>query len=363
MSRRDRKPVVLPLGREASAWVRAGGPQANSDWLYRAMARWQSMWFERNLALQRQIAPKAPCRPDPVFVLGLWRSGTTHLHNLLAGCPGMISPSTSQCMNPASLWLRAQPGTEKTVKRPMDGMAISSVSPQEDEFALLALGVPSVYRGFLDPRRLPELARWLDPESWSVSQPEGWAARWIEFLTGISDDPNRRLVLKSPGHTFRIDALPGLFPKAAYIWLVRDPAETFLSNRKMWSAMFQRYALWPPDASVLDSFLCQALDYAGKCLQRATSMLPRDRLVVIHYKELTASTLASLEQVNRRLSLGNWEDMRPSIEPAVAAQAGYRADSYDTQSLPGSVVQASERLRSIQNDAVSTHGIQAFVNP
>jgi omega-hydroxy-beta-dihydromenaquinone-9 sulfotransferase len=361
-SRRDRPPVVLPLGRDALSWVRSGGPQGRGGWPQRIMSRWQCLWFERNLALQRLMPPERTRIPDPVFILGLWRSGTTYLHDLLGGCPGMFSPSTSQCLNPASFRLRPQVGAGKSVRRPMDGMAISTLSPQEDEFALLALGVPSVYRGFLDPRRLAELTRWLNPDNWTPTQPDGWAAKWTEFLAGVADGREGRIVLKSPGHTFRLGALQGLFPNAAYIWLVRDAPETFLSNRKMWLAMFDRYALWGHEPPVLDSFLSRALEHAAECIRRAVNLIPADRLAVVHFEQLTRSTLETLERLTRRLSLGSWEVMRPSLESAVAARSGHRPESYDKGSLPSLANGPAARLHSAQLAALSSHGIDLKAN-
>jgi omega-hydroxy-beta-dihydromenaquinone-9 sulfotransferase len=356
-TRANKQPAVLPLGREAYSWVRLGGSPANSDWLRRALSRWQSQWFERNLSLQRMLSPEGPLRADPLFVLGLWRSGTTFLHDLLGGCPGLLSPTTSQCLNPASFRLRPAPAAEKSVKRPMDGLTIDTLSPQEDEFALLALGVPSVYRGFIDPRRLPELTQWLDPGSWSADKPAGWAALWMEFLRGVNEAGTGRLVLKSPGHTFRVSALPGIFPNAAHIWLTRDPIDTFLSNRKMWLAMTGRYALWDADPRVLDGFLAGAFEQAASCLRRAVALFPRDRLAVVHFEQLTRSTLRTLEGVNQRLSFGDWGGMQPYLARAVAGKEGYRAESYDRRGLPGEVVKAAEALDAAQAEAIASHGI------
>lgn len=351
------QPAVLPLGREALSWVRMGGRPERGGWPQRFMARWQCLWFERNLALQRLLPPPPPPPPDPVFILGLWRSGTTYLHDLLGACPGMLSPTTSQCLNPASFRLRPAPGGERSVTRPMDGLSIDTLSPQEDEFALLALGVPSVYRGFIDPRRLPELARWLDPGSWTAAQPPGWAGRWSEFLAGVGDGRGGRLVLKSPGHTFRVGALPRIFPDAAYIWLVRDPHDTLLSNRKMWLAMIDRYALWACDPSALDAFLAAAMEHAADCLRRSALLFPRNRLAVLRFDQLTGSTLDSLERLNQRLALGTWKEMQPALAAIAGARAGHRPDSYGRGALPDACIRAAERLQAAQADALSSHGI------
>ena len=69
------------------------------------------------------------------------------------------------------------------MQRPMDQVTIRADSPQEDEFALTAMGVPSVYRGFLDPRRLPELKSLLDPIFWAEADPS-WLKKLEDFWPG-----------------------------------------------------------------------------------------------------------------------------------------------------------------------------------
>src|SRR4029078_9519508 len=185
-------------------------------------------------------------------------SGTTLLHGLLGTLGTVLYPATWQCMNASAFRLRRPPQSGRTVRRPMDDVSVDAFSPQEDEFALLALGVPSVYRGFFDPRRLDELAQWLEPDAWTADRPAGWLERWLEFLAGVSGVAARapsRLLLKSPNHVFRIRALQKAFPNAAYISLVRDATVIFASNREMWTAMFERYALWHWEQRRLDLFL------------------------------------------------------------------------------------------------------------
>jgi hypothetical protein len=321
------------------------------------MQRWQNLWFDRNLGLQNCLPLDPELQLDPLFILGLWRSGTTSLHDLLGACPGMLHPATWQCMSPASFRLQQPPTRGNAVRRPMDGLMIDNLSPQEDEFALLALGVPTVYRGFLDPRRLPELTQWLNPDAWTADQPPGWVATWRQFLTGVVAGRCGRLVVKSPNHSFRIRALAQLFPRAAYVWLVRDPADTFFSNRKMWLTMFDRYAIWPWDPSVLDNFLCRAFEKAAECLQLATAQLPRDRCVVVNFDELTKAPVATLDRINDRLHLGNREDIHTSAGFVAAAKAGYRAETYSGRDVPQPTRQAISQLHAAQETAMESHGL------
>lgn len=351
------QPVVIPLGRTAREWVRQGGQPSRTAWVHGLMLRWQGYWFDRNVSLQRQLPEPPPLRTDPLFILGLWRSGTTYLHDLLGVCPGLQSPATWQCMNPSTSRLCSSPVVGRAIQRPMDTMTIDAFSPQEDEFALLALGVPSVYRGFFDPRRLPELSRWLEPDAWTQMQPEGWLNTWLEFLSGITNDRSGRLVLKSPSHSFRITALTEAFPQASYVWLVRDPVATFHSNRKMWLAMLERYALWHWDVSILDAFLVHAFESAAQCLYRATRLVGKDRLIIVKFDDLTGATINSLQRLNLRLGIGSWQELEPPLVRIAAGRSGYRPDTSYRGQLRPAVLQATNVLRAAQLDALSSHGL------
>lgn len=353
----NNRPTVFPLGAAALGWLRQGGRPTRAGWAQRILYGWRGWWFERNLSLQRYLNPASPVPEDPVFILGMWRSGTTFMHDLLGACPEMICPATWQCMSPDSFRLSMPPVRTKTQTRPMDGFTIDALSPQEDEFALLALGVPSVYRGFLDPRRLPELACWLDPEAWSKDSPVCWMDAWQEFLAGVANGSACRLLLKSPNHAFRIRALTDAFPAASFIWLVRDPEEVFFSNRKMWIAMFKQYALWEWDTGVLDDFLRQALEATAKCLTQAATTLQPDRLVVVDFRQLTQDPVQSLCSINSRLTLGEWGKMERAVRRVAESKSDYRRETYLGQEIPLGLISAVEQLKAVQDMALSSHGI------
>ena len=92
---------------------------------------------------ERVLLPRLLRRPvpDPIFVVGTHRSGTTHLHNLLALDPQFVAPRNYQVLNPVGFlfsgWLWAPLLTLILPrKRPMDNMDFSLFTAQEEEFAL-----------------------------------------------------------------------------------------------------------------------------------------------------------------------------------------------------------------------------------
>jgi len=317
--------------------------------------RWRCHWFERNLALQRQLFPPQPLKVAPLFILGFWRSGTTYLHELIASGSHVKAPATWQCMNPSSFRLRAPPARRLYVQRPMDSAQIDTLSPQEDEFALLALGVPSVYRGFLDPRRLADLARWLDPRSWTANEPMGWLQTWQRFLEDVAAGDGTRLVLKSPGHTFRCRALGEAYPESKYMWLVRDPVDTYFSNQKMWTAMFERYGLWKWEPEMLDEFLSIGLEMAAECLAYSVEALSSEQIVVVDFEKLTRLPVDTVEWACCRLGLEK-PDRQRCTQIATSGSAR-RADTYGGYRLPDRIVAAARKARQLQQIALERRGI------
>lgn len=303
-------------------WTLAGGRSARGPFAWRTHLRWQAWWFAR---LQRAQAARLPGpRPqrDPIFVLGLWRSGTTLLHEWLAALPGHASPATWQCFRPASFVLTGAPrDLDAQLPRPMDGGTIRIGAPQEDEFALLLQGAPSLYRGFIDPRRLDALVgEVLDGDAHAGLQ------EWLQFLAGVeAQAAGRRLVLKSPNHSFRVRALAAAFPAAHFVWIGRPAAAVWRSNLKMWRAMFDAYALWPCAPGALEGFLAQCVQrYIGQ-LQWALAALPGQRVQWVEFDALYGDAPALLHRLWNGFGADQALD-NAALEHALAAQAAQPPD-------------------------------------
>ena len=234
--------------------------------------------------------PRGELPSDPVLIVGLWRSGTTVLHELVSACGGWVTPQTWQCFNPSTCFLTGAPA-QAAVRRPMDQGVIASQGPQEDEFALLLLGEPSIYRGLIDPRRLLECGA----ASWSGGG--GDLGRWQEFVRGIAAGAGRRLLLKSPGHTFRIPALRRLFPHARFIWIGRHPGEVLASNVRMWTAMTRVYGLWDCPQEILARFLREAMRACGSVLEQCVAEMTREQLLWVDFEALQTDPERVLRQI------------------------------------------------------------------
>ena len=320
-------PQPLFGGRALTDWVFAGGLPQRRIPGYRWRANWQAWWFERHWhAAETRLAP-LPLPADPVFIMGLWRSGTTALHELVRAASGWPTPFTWQCFNPSICFLTEPPRADASATRPMDAGRIAALGAQEDEFALLLLGEPSVYRGLIDPRRLRSCGQQL----WQ--QREGGLTRWQHFVRGIAASHEARVLLKSPNHSFRLPLLCRLFPRAQFVWIGRNISEVLASNVRMWRAMCEHYALWECPTEQLEGFLDDMVQACVAVLEWCLESLSRERLLWVDFESLCAdprSTLMAVARFTARSSsdasaFAHWESAIDRALQTVPVHFGQRS--------------------------------------
>ncbi len=349
--------VIHPISRKTWQWVKAQKSLSRLQPKLRFSYAWNAWWFDHNFEMQRRLHPPGVVQP-PLFVLGLWRSGTTFVHDLLAQAPFLTVPKTWQCMNPSVFLLAGPPSNIKTVRRPMDRMFVDTYSPQEDEFALLAMGVNSAYRAFLVPSTILDLQDTLNPEYWLMESQ--WIEPWKDFLAWVgSERPGSRLTLKSPNHTFRLKAISDSFPEANYLWMCRNPEEMLASNFKMWTTMMQRHGMTEIDCALVEQFLQKAISSAADTLIWATKQFSKKQMVVLDFEQLTKQPLYSMEQLIERLTLGSWEQCRETMAQQAVRASSLKPDTYKTLDISRATLDALDKLRVAQNFAINSHGIPA----
>lgn len=342
-------------------WLRADAPAWQAQPLaQRVASAWAAAWGSLNARLSRAVSQQQgrALPDDPVLVLGPWRSGTTVMHELLAAASGARTPLTWQCMNACAFQLGQPPRADAGASpRPMDGLEVRADSPQEDEFALLSLGVASSYRAFLMPHRIGELVSTLDAQHWLADA--DWLPAWESFLRGVmagAPAPDCPLLLKSPNHSFRLAAIVRRFPRARVAWMARRGADVAHSNRKMWSAMFQRYGMTAADPQALDGFLAASLHAAAAALEWADAQLPPSQCVVVRHEDLLRAPAATVGAVCERLALPRSVDASALLQ-AIELTARGRIERYDT-ALPADLAAAAERLDAAQAAVAARRAIE-----
>ncbi len=281
----------------------------------------------------RQVA-RTEIREPPIFIQGFARSGTTHLHNLLAHdpCLGYVSTFHATAA-PFFLisrgWLDRLIAGRLPAKRPMDNVAVSLDLPQEEELALAAASRLSSVHHISFPGRAREIVAKMGAMRLTEAEMREWTDSYLHVLrkaTLASD--GRRLVLKTPANLGRTDHLLRLFPSAKFVFVVRNPYVVFSSTMKLYRTVIPMYRLQDVDWDVIEASVFSNYVDMTRRYMRDRASIPRGNLIEVQFEDIEADALGVLERIYLALGLPGWERARKPVAEYLGTLSGYRKNRY-----------------------------------
>jgi hypothetical protein len=282
---------------------------------------------------------------EPVFVLGVPRSGTTHLHRVLARDPQYTTFSTWECLFAPSVterrilmgvgWLDTRLGRplhrllgalERRAFGRLDQVhAMGLGDPEEDYFALMP-----VLACFILVLPFPT-----DPYLWRMGtfdrdMPDDERARIMAFYRRCLQrhlyvhGPEKRLLSKNAAFAPLAGSLREAFPDARFIVCLRAPTETLPSQLSSLESGIRFFGV----LDVVPDFherLARQLGFYYENLERALDDLPEDRCTWVTMSALKVDLVMTLETVYARLGLLLEGPFRACLTEEAALSRGYRS--------------------------------------
>jgi hypothetical protein len=286
-------------------------------------------------ALYHRKIAETEIEQDPVFILGHWRTGTTWLHELLVLDPRHTSPTTYECFGSSHFLL-----SERFIKwwldylmprrRPMDNVAVGLDRPQEDEFAFCGLGVPSPYLDWAFANRPPQHQDYLDLRNITPEAREKWKQAFLWFLKSVAcKNPDKRIILKSPTHTYRVRTILEIFPQARFVYLVRDPFVVFPSTVNTWKRLTRYHGAQLPKHRDLDRQVFERFERMFEVFEEDRQLIEPGHLCELRYEDLARDPMAEVQAVYERLALGDFTPVREPLEKYLASLSDYKKNRYE----------------------------------
>ncbi len=288
-----------------------------------------SMWARLEESKYGRQIDAVQVRP-PVFVLGHYRSGTTHLHNLLSLDPQFAFPTLLQTLYPHTFLTSGAmiaPAMKSLMlpNRPQDNMTQGVDSPAEDEFALCVATSLSPYMRWAFPRSTVDYESYLTFRSVPNEELHRWKAAFVRFLKKLTLVSDRPLLLKSPPHTARIRLLLELFPDARFVHIHRHPYTVFQSQRHLWKTgppywqLERPAARQPIDDRIIDTYSAM---YGAFFEER--DMIPAGRLCEVAFEAVERDPVREIEKIYQALGLSGFPSVLTSLEAYVGSISGYQ---------------------------------------
>ena len=285
------------------------------------------------------MARVPPLAHPPIFVLGHWRSGTTHLHNLMTCDPGLgwVTRALAfavACSCTLPFWLAMlRPLRGPNRQRPQDHVKIFPEAPAEEEHAMAVMSHCCFLHWYSFPQDAQYLwHRYATLDALSPRELAHWERRYVEVLRKASwRAGGRRLVLKSPINMGRIPHLLRLFPEARFIHIVRNPHTLYPSLMKFHRVTLENNRMTECES---DRMRREAedryVDIMKKYLQDR-DLIASDRLVEVRYEDLEQDPLPQLERIYAHLDLPGLERggrARARVAAYAESLKGYQKNAY-----------------------------------
>lgn len=261
----------------------------------------------------------------PLVIAGLPRTGTTHLHSLLAADPALRSLPYWEAQEPLPA-----PGEEGTIepRRQRTGDALNISNTLMPYFTLMhemtidhihediGLMVQDFSSGFFTT--LTHLPRWSDYLRDHDQTPGYQFLRMMLQVLQHQDGYHRRWVLKSPQHLEQFIPILNVFPDATFIVTHRDPVDVAVSMATMMTYTM-RMSVDEVDVHTVAEYWITRIDELLSACMRDHDRLPADRTIDVRFDEFMADDLAMVQRVWDTAGYSPSEDSKKAVAQYMAS--------------------------------------------
>jgi hypothetical protein len=255
----------------------------------------------------------------PIIICGLPRTGTTHLHNLIAADPALRSLPYWESLEPFPL--PAEQGTNPDPRIARCEMALQFVNQAMPEFKrmhemtthhvheeiqLLAIDFSTMY--FESVTLLPAWRDYyLSHDQTPHYQYMKRILKALQFLRG-----GQRWVLKSPQHLEQFGPLQETFPDATFVVTHREPVAVVTSMATMATYTARMYHD-PVEPEHFGRYWADRLEVMLRASVRDRSSLPDDQSIDVRFDDFMADDVSMV----RRIYALAGQPFGPDVETAM----------------------------------------------
>jgi len=279
----------------------------------------------------------------PLYILGHWRSGTSFTQFLLNQDPRITTPTKFETLFPDNFFL-----TESLLKP----LAISFIKKfhmykawKQNISVSMDLDSPSEIDTALINSASPYTHHWghFFPKSWHYyfdryalmknldkEEIKEWANSIKQLYRKIYlKKPNKRLLIKNPADTGRVQHLLHIYPHSQFIFVHRNPYQVYYSNVKFWRNITQMLSMQKISDREIHEIILSTYSKLHQSYLEQKALIPQGQLIEIAHHDLRAKPIQTLENVYDQLSLPDFDIARQKYQNYLADNLDKEKKNYD----------------------------------
>ncbi|MBV9510809.1 MAG: sulfotransferase [Caulobacteraceae bacterium] len=332
--------------------------EANLSLFGRISTHWDNLRLLKNLLIlrDRELADPAILeRPieQPIFVMGVPRSGTSFLHALLAEDEATLAPRCWQVIYPYPDHPAAGRGAgPRLVQRQFDffnrlAPELRNLHPFDAETPQECTDITA--HSFQSTRfeityDVPSYRPWLSRKGHRDAY--RFHRRFLQHLQGSAGG---RWVLKSPDHVFAMEALREVYPDARIVFSHRDPLKVLPSLARLTEVLRRPFARRVDRAAIGRQITGDwAMGVEQMMMAQSARLWPADRVFHVRYREVTADPVGTIQRLYDHFGMELTPRYRDRLVNRVVGNpdGGYGRNVYRFETFGLNAGEERERYRS-----------------
>ncbi len=269
----------------------------------------------------------------PLFVLGYWRSGTTLLQTLLTRDPQFQHLGLYRALFPWHFLLTEKVVTSLTApfvpaNRPMDNIKVSWDAPQEDDMSLCIMAQVSACMLLSHPHDPSQFWRALKLHELPPEELQRWKDSLMLLVKKQTFASSKRIIMKSPIHTYHIPTLLEMFPDARFLYIHRNPYNVFRSSCHLRHRMIDENTLGKSVYDGTEEEVIRTYRYGFEKYEKDRQLIPSGRLHEISFEKMEQDPVGELRSAYEGLELPAFEELEKALQPELQSLKRYKKNEF-----------------------------------
>ena len=273
-------------------------------------------------------------KKQPVFIIGHWRSGTTHLHYAFHKDEQFGTLSNYQTFTFTTSLL-----SQRVIKfilaplmpkeRTQDNIKMTVDKPGEEEQPMSVISTRTGMHSWNFSKNMSYFDKYNLFQDISEDEKKAWQEDYTYLLKNISfANKEKQLLLKNPHNTSRIKELLELFPNAKFIFIHRNPLDVYISMVHLYSktieTQFFQYSTVKERKEDIMYFYKEIMQ---KYLKER-HLIPKENLFEIGFDEFTENEMYWMEKMYKDLDIKGFENAKPRIQHYLDSVKTYKKNKF-----------------------------------